>query len=281
VTFNYTWYMNHQRQSVEVNNPVFQYVPQASMVDYGPADLDNGLTTESLSSGNVNMSYDGNHNLTYDGTNTLSYDVEIVVDTIVNKYTAHLPLYRQSALLERDCGIEITRATMYSWVMQVGEMLSLIVSAMRKELLAGGYIQTGETPVDVQTHDKRGKKHQAYLWQYGTPGGLRFSHEPRTRRAEAVSRRFRGDSPIRRLHRLRARPGRARDGALNGQAASTAELTASGSRPSAKLSVGRLELQFRLSAHRQYRVFISDPQSPSFANFHGLDWYPINAGWRV
>ena len=25
--------------------------------------------------------------------------------------------------------------------------------------------------MDVQTHDKRGKNHQAYLWQYGTPGG--------------------------------------------------------------------------------------------------------------
>ena len=95
----------------------------------------------------------------------------IIIDTIVNKYTAHLPLYRQSALLERDCGMEITRATMCGWVMTVGEMLSPVVGAMRKELLASGYIQADETPVDVQTHDKRGKNHQAYLWQYGTPGG--------------------------------------------------------------------------------------------------------------
>ena len=49
----------------------------------------------------------------------------------MNKYTAHLPLYRQSALLERDCGIEITRATMCGWVMQVGEMLGPVVGAMR------------------------------------------------------------------------------------------------------------------------------------------------------
>ena len=95
----------------------------------------------------------------------------IIIDTIVNKYTAHLPLYRQSALLERDCGIEITRTTMCGWVMTVGEMLSPVIGAMRKELLASGYIQADETPVDVQTHDKRGKNHQAYLWQYGTPGG--------------------------------------------------------------------------------------------------------------
>jgi len=95
----------------------------------------------------------------------------IIIDTIVNKYTAHLPLYRQSALLERDCGIEITRATMCGWVMTIGEMLSPVVGAMRRELLASGYIQADETPVDVQTHDKRGRNHQAYLWQYGTPGG--------------------------------------------------------------------------------------------------------------
>jgi transposase len=44
----------------------------------------------------------------------------IVIGTILNKYTAHLPLYRQSALLERDCGFEIARATMDGWVLRVG-----------------------------------------------------------------------------------------------------------------------------------------------------------------
>jgi len=44
------------------------------------------------------------------------------------------------------------------------------VRAMRNRLLAGSYIQADETPVDVQMHDKRGKNHQAYLWQYGAPG---------------------------------------------------------------------------------------------------------------
>jgi Transposase IS66 family len=70
----------------------------------------------------------------------------------------------------REAGVDISRA-MCGWVMRVGEMLEPVVGAMRKELLAGSYIQADETPVDVQTHDKRGKNHQAYLWQYGTPGG--------------------------------------------------------------------------------------------------------------
>jgi uncharacterized protein (DUF1684 family) len=68
---------------------------------------------------------------------------------------------------------------------------------------------------------------------------------------------------------------------LNGQAVSTADLDANKSRPSAKLSVGRLQLFYRLSADLERRVFISDPQSPNFANFQGLDWYPIDEDWRI
>jgi transposase len=96
---------------------------------------------------------------------------EIIIDTIVKKYADHLPLYRQSAIFKRDLDLDLSRATLCGWVMKVGEMLKPVVSAMRKELLAGTYIQADETPVGVQTHDKRGKNHKAFLFQYGTPGG--------------------------------------------------------------------------------------------------------------
>ena len=95
----------------------------------------------------------------------------ILIDILISKYADHNPLYRQSVILLRDAGIDISRATMCGWVMTVGEMLAPVVGVMRRELLAGNYIQADETPVDVQMHDKRGKNHQSYLWQYGTPGG--------------------------------------------------------------------------------------------------------------
>jgi transposase len=95
----------------------------------------------------------------------------VVIDTVVAKYSDHLPLYRQSAMLERETGIEISRATSDGWVMWVGELLTPVVAAVGRELLAGSYIQADETPVGVQMHDGRGKNHQAYLWQYGKPGG--------------------------------------------------------------------------------------------------------------
>jgi transposase len=95
----------------------------------------------------------------------------IIIDTLVGKYADHNPLYRQSVIFLRDAGIDISRATMCGWVMTVGELLAPVVGVMRRELLAGSYIQADETTVDVQMHDRRGKNHQAYLWQYGTPGG--------------------------------------------------------------------------------------------------------------
>jgi transposase len=95
----------------------------------------------------------------------------LVIDTVISKYSDHLPLYRQSAMLERETGIEISRATLDGWVMTVGGLLIPVAGAMRTELLGGGYIQADETPVDVQMHDRRGQNHQAYLWQYGKPGG--------------------------------------------------------------------------------------------------------------
>ena len=86
----------------------------------------------------------------------------IIIDTIVGKYADHNPLYRQSVIFLRDAGIDISRATMCGWVMTVGELLAPVVGAMRRELLAGSYIQADETTVDVQMHDRRGKNHQAY-----------------------------------------------------------------------------------------------------------------------
>jgi transposase len=94
----------------------------------------------------------------------------VVIDTLVSKYSDHLPLYRQSVILERDAGVSISRATLDGWVMRVGELLKPITAAIGRELVGGSYIQADETPVPVQMHDRRGKNHQAYLWQYGKPG---------------------------------------------------------------------------------------------------------------
>lgn len=95
----------------------------------------------------------------------------MVVAMVIGKYSDHMPLYRQESMLLREAGVEISRATMTGWMMEIGEMAQPVCNGIRQDLLAGGYIQADETTVSVQTHDKRGENHQAYLWQYGRPGG--------------------------------------------------------------------------------------------------------------
>lgn len=95
----------------------------------------------------------------------------VVIETVVAKYVDHLPLYRQEAMLEREAGVDLSRATLDGWVMRVGELLIPMVEAMRRDLLGAPYLQADETIVPVQMHDKRGSDHPAYLWQYGRPGG--------------------------------------------------------------------------------------------------------------
>ena len=78
-------------------------------------------------------------------------------------------------------------------MMRVGDLLGPITTAMRKEVLLGSYIQADETTVDVQRpEEKKGKNHQAYLWQFGNPGGNAvFSFD--LGRGGEVARSFLGD----------------------------------------------------------------------------------------
>lgn len=95
---------------------------------------------------------------------------EVIIDFVVNKYCDALPLYRQQVILKRDVGIDVARSTINDSVLWVGELLIPIAGVAKQELLARGYIQADETPLKVQVHDKSGKNHQAYLWQYSSPG---------------------------------------------------------------------------------------------------------------
>jgi transposase len=47
----------------------------------------------------------------------------IVIDTVVSKYCNHTPLHRQSVILERDTGLEISRATLDGWVLNCAQRI--------------------------------------------------------------------------------------------------------------------------------------------------------------
>jgi transposase len=103
---------------------------------------------------------------------------ETIISFLISKYADSVPLYRQRAILLRDLGIDVALSTINDAVLRVGELLIPIVAVMKRDLLAGNYIQADETYVGVQTDEKKGRNHTGYFWQYSAPGkGVVFDFE--------------------------------------------------------------------------------------------------------
>jgi hypothetical protein len=89
---------------------------------------------------------------------------------ILSKYDDHLPLYRQQEQFRR-LGVHLARQTLSDWVEQGAFLLQPLVRQMKRELLAGDYLQVDETPVRVQDPEVQGRCAKGYLWVAGRPGG--------------------------------------------------------------------------------------------------------------
>ena len=114
---------------------------------------------------------------------------ETIVEFILRKYADSVPLYRQRAILMRDLGIDVALTTINDAVLRAGELLTPLVDVMKRDLLAGNYIQADETYVGVQTPEKKGQNHRAFFWQYSAPAkGVVFDFE--MTRGKQVAREF-------------------------------------------------------------------------------------------
>jgi transposase len=60
----------------------------------------------------------------------------LLAHVMVSKYADHLPLYRQSEIYARQ-GVEISRSTLAGWVGAASDLLSPLVDATQKHVLAG------------------------------------------------------------------------------------------------------------------------------------------------
>jgi transposase len=103
---------------------------------------------------------------------------ETIINFVISKYCDATPLYRQCTGLQRDFDIDVALSTINDSVLRVGELLIPILDWMKRDLLAGNYIQADETFVGVQTREKKGENHTGYFWQYSSPGkGVVFDFE--------------------------------------------------------------------------------------------------------
>lgn len=84
---------------------------------------------------------------------------------ITAKYADALPLYRQEKIFER-IGVEIGRATMANWVIQVGQRCEPLMDLLQKEIRSGPLINMDETPVQVLNEPGRPNTSKSYMWVF-------------------------------------------------------------------------------------------------------------------
>lgn len=109
---------------------------------------------------------------------------EMIVDVLVKKYGDHLPAYRQSMILERDAGIDLSRKTLIGLIIRSGGWLEALMPCLKDDLFEGGYIQADETRLPTQSPEVEGRNLQAFLWEYSRPKGpVVFDFQPGRSRA--------------------------------------------------------------------------------------------------
>jgi transposase len=88
----------------------------------------------------------------------------LLAHVLVSKYADHLPLYRQSEIYAR-AGVDLDRSTLADWVGATSHLLTPLVDAMRKHVLASSKLHADDTPVPVLAPGM-GKTKTARLWTY-------------------------------------------------------------------------------------------------------------------
>jgi transposase len=88
----------------------------------------------------------------------------LLAHVLVSKYADHLPLYRQAQIYARQ-GIELDRSTLADWVGDCSRLLSPLVEALGRHVMAAGKLHADDTPVPV-LEPGRGKTRTGRLWTY-------------------------------------------------------------------------------------------------------------------
>ena len=88
----------------------------------------------------------------------------LLAHVLVSKYCDHLPLYRQSEIYARQ-GVELERSTMADWVGGCSRLLSPLIDALSRYVMAAGKLHADDTPVPVLAPGQ-GKTKTGRLWTY-------------------------------------------------------------------------------------------------------------------
>ncbi len=94
----------------------------------------------------------------------------LLAQIIVSKYCDHLPLYRQEQIYWTRHRVWLPRQNLAHWMEVATDWLKPIYQHIRTGVMAGGYVQVDETPVDFLAPGN-GKTKTGYFWTTSRPGG--------------------------------------------------------------------------------------------------------------
>lgn len=109
-------------------------------------------------------------------------DVSLLAMILIDKFTLHLPLYRQHQRL-LACGVHLDRSTLTQWVHRAAALLEPIYQALWKSVLASSVLLMDETPIKAgrvkRAGVKPGKMRTGFFWPiYGDQGEIVFPFSP-------------------------------------------------------------------------------------------------------
>jgi transposase len=93
----------------------------------------------------------------------------LLAQIIVAKYCDHLPLHRQEQIYAARHAIALPRQNMARWLGLAADWLRPIYGDIRTGVMAGGYVQIDETPLEYLSPGK-GQTKQGHLWACKSSG---------------------------------------------------------------------------------------------------------------
>ena len=83
---------------------------------------------------------------------------------VTSKYVDGLPLYRLAQFTLARLGIEITRATMATWMIRCGELVQPLINLLRDKLQEAPVVHCDETVVQVLNELGKTPQSKSYMW---------------------------------------------------------------------------------------------------------------------
>lgn len=119
---------------------------------------------------------------------------DLLATLIDNKFTHHLPEYRQVRMFA-ELGLKLPTSTVNDWIHATANVLYPLYESQREAVMEGRYVQVDEVPWNIA--DRKGQScRKGYAWQFRDvsehPRGTYFYYHKGSRAGEIPRTQFRG-----------------------------------------------------------------------------------------